>query len=210
MRLGLNYQPEHSPTLSAAKYRVALGAGIFVHLAFVVVETMCGLLSHSMALLADAGHNLIVVFCVGISWRTVSKSARRAMRPVYRTRNSSVARSFAGAVSLSLITAALAWEAVQRINSPPPLGPMATAEVALLGVAVNGVLALFMWTNRKDLVARRALSHLAAGAAFSLAVTLGIAITTLTEWNWLEPLPAIGLYFIILEKLERFNSRSLP
>jgi len=178
----------------------AFAIGISMNLAFVVIETVYGILSHSMALVADAGHNLTDVLSLGLSWGAAILAARApTRRRTYGLRSATILASLANAMALLFVTGAIAWESVRRIASPEPVATKTVIVVALIGVAVNGVSALFFATGKKgDLNIRSAFLHLAADAAFSLGVAVAGAVMMFTGWRRLDPLVSIGLSVVIL------------
>jgi cobalt-zinc-cadmium efflux system protein len=174
-------------------YNVAFALGIGLNLAFVLVEVVYGLLAHSMALLADAGHNLGDVLALGIAWGA-SVLARRgpSVRFTYGWRGSSILAALFNGVLLLVVTGGIAWESMKRVLAPVPVESATVIWVALLGIAINGASAmLFARDRNRDVNIRGAFLHLAADAAVSLGVVLAAVAITFTGWLWLDP--AVGL-----------------
>src|SRR3977135_2282775 len=145
----------------------AFALGIGLNLAFVLVEAVYGVLAHSMALLADAGHNLSDVLALTLAWGA-STLARRgpSERFTYGLRSSSILVALLNAALLLVVTGGIAWEAVNRLAAPKPVAGKTVIWVALVGILVNGASAmLFARDRRHDVNMRGAFLHLAADAA---------------------------------------------
>src|SRR3954462_3224833 len=124
---------EHGPRAAA------FAIGIALNLGFVVVEAVYGVLAQSMALLADAGHNLSDVLALGIAWGASALSRREPSdRFTYGLRSSSILAAVFNAALLLLVTGGIAWEAVQRLADPVDVAGATVAWVASLGIVVNG------------------------------------------------------------------------
>ena len=174
--------------------------GIGLNLAFVLVETVYGVLAHSMALLADAGHNLSDVLALTLAWGA-STLARRgpSERFTYGLRSSSILVALLNAALLLVVTGGIAWEAVNRLAAPKPVAGETVIWVALVGILINGASAmLFARDRRHDVNMRGAFLHLAADAAVSLGVVVaGIGILY-TGWLWLDPLTGLAIAVAIV------------
>ncbi|MDB4997664.1 MAG: cation diffusion facilitator family transporter [Myxococcaceae bacterium] len=178
----------------------AFAIGIALNLAFVVLEAVFGILSRSMALLADAGHNLSDVLGLGLAWGAMLL-ARRAPSPkrTYGLRGTTILASVANSVVLLFVAGGVAWESARRLVSPEPIASMTVIYVALAGVVVNGASALLFLKDRKtDLNVRSAFLHLASDAALSFGVAIAGAVMLLTSWWWLDPIVSIALSLFIL------------
>ncbi len=181
-------------------HNLAFAVGIGLNAAFVVLEGTYGVLSHSMALLADAGHNLGDVLALGLAW-AASALARRepSARFTYGWRSSSILAALFNAALLLVITGGIAWEALQRLAAPPPVGAETVVWVSLIGIAINGSSALlFARNSRHDINLRGAFLHLAADAAVSLGAMLaGIGIL-MSGWLWLDPVTGLVIAAVIV------------
>src|SRR4051812_17982458 len=173
----------------------AFAIGIAFNLVFVVIEVVAGILAQSMALLADAGHNLSDVLALGVAW-TASMLARRepSVRFTYGLRSSSILAALFNAALLLLVTGGIAWEAVKRLVTPVAVAGETVVWIALLGIVINGASAmLFARHRRHDVNMRGAFLHLAADAAISLGVVVaGIGIL-FTGWLWLDPATGLAI-----------------
>lgn len=168
--------------------------------AFVLIEFVYGLSISSMALVADAAHNLGDVAGLGLAW-TAALLARRRATPqrTYGYRKATVLAALANATLLLLTVGAVAWEAVQRLWDPQPVPGLTLVVVAAIGVLVNGISALAFVGNREHDVNRRAaFLHLAADAAVSMGVVVAGAMLMMTGWWWLDPVTGLVVSAVIL------------
>lgn len=174
--------------------------GIVLNLGFVAAEWSFGLMAHSLALLADATHNLGDVLGLVLAWGA-SHLSRRAPseRFTYGLRGTSILAALANALILVLVTGGLIWEAVQRLQDPQPVTGSIVIAVALAGVLVNGFTAwLFMAGHKSDLNVKGAYLHMAADAATSLGVAVAGVVVLLTGWLWLDPAVTLVLAAVIV------------
>lgn len=178
----------------------AFAIGIGLNLAFVVVEVVYGLLSHSMALVADAGHNLGDVLGLGLAWGAAILAKRRpTMRRTYGLRGTTILASLTNSVLLLFVTGGIAWESVRRFLAPEYVHGPTVIVIALIGVVVNGASAMLFMAGRKgDLNIRTAFQHLAADAALALGVALAATVMMFTGWIWIDPVVSVLLSAFIL------------
>jgi cobalt-zinc-cadmium efflux system protein len=190
----------HSHAVLPADMGKAFLIGILLNLGFVVAEWGFGLMSHSLALLADATHNLGDVLGLVLAWGA-SHLSRRApsKRFTYGLRGTSILAALANALILVLVTGGLAWEAVQRLQDPHPVAGSVVIAVALAGVLVNGFTAWLFTSGRKgDLNVKGAYLHMASDAVTSLGVAVAGGIVLLTGWLWLDPAVTLVLAAVIV------------
>lgn len=181
----------HEPT--PADYGRAFAIGIGLNLVYVAGEAGYGLAAGSLALLADAGHNLGDVLGLGLSWGAALLGRRGpSARFTYGFGSSSILAALGNALILMIVTGGIVWEAIWRLAHPVAVAGGTVAVVALIGIAVNVATALLFVRGRQaDLNLRSAFLHMAADALIALGVVVaGIAIA-LTGWPWLDP--AVGL-----------------
>lgn len=178
----------------------AFAIGIALNLAFVAVEGVAGLLADSVALLADAGHNLSDVLGLALAWVALGLGRRKpSAHFTYGLRGSSIWAALANAALLLVACGAIAWEAVDRLIDPRPVQGLAMIAVAAIGVAINTATALlFMRGSRDDLNVRGAFMHMAADAAISLGVVVAGALVMATGWLWLDPAISLAIVAVIL------------
>ncbi len=167
---------------------------------FVVVELAYGLLDSSMALVADAVHNLGDVAGIAIAWfATVLARRRPTPQRTYGFRKATVLAALANAMLLLLTVGAVAWESVHRLWAPQPVPGLTLVVVAAIGVAINGVSALaFMGEGQHDVNRRAAFLHLLADAGVSLGVVVTGALLMTTDWWWLDPATGLVVSAVIL------------
>jgi cobalt-zinc-cadmium efflux system protein len=183
----------HAHGVAPGDYGRAFAIGIGLNLAYVAAEAGYGVAAGSLALLADAGHNLGDVLGLGLSWGAAMLGRRGPSdRFTYGYRSSSILAALANAIILLVVTGGIAWEALWRLSHPVPVTGGLVAAVAAVGILVNGATALLFMRGRKsDLNLRSAFLHMAADALIAVGVVVvGLAIA-LTGWLWLDP--AIGL-----------------
>lgn len=176
----------------------AFAIGAAINICFVAIEAAFGLISGSMSLLADAGHNLSDVFSLLLAWGAAI-AARRAptARFTYGLRSSTILAALANAVLLLLAAGAIAWEAAQRLVHPTPVAGWTVIVVAGIGIVVNAATALmFMQGSREDINVRGAYLHMLADAGVSLAVVLGGVLIALFGWDWVDP--ALSLIVVVV------------
>jgi cobalt-zinc-cadmium efflux system protein len=190
----------HSHDHEPKGHDLAFAAGIVLNLAFVAIESVYGVLAHSMALLADAGHNLGDVLALALAWGA-SVLGRRgpSLRFTYGLGSSTILAALLNAMLLMLVVGGIAVEAVQRLMNPVPVATATVIWVALCGIAVNTATALLFLRGREyDLNLRGAFLHMAADAAVSLAVVLAGVGMLYTGWNWLDPAMSLAVAAVIV------------
>jgi cobalt-zinc-cadmium efflux system protein len=186
----------HAP----ASFGTAFAIGIGLNTAFVIVEGVFGYFSNSVALVADAGHNLSDVLGLVVAWVAAILSKRApSARFTYGLRGSSILAALFNAVFLLVAVGAIAWEAVQRLFHPEPVAGLTVIAVAAAGILVNGITAWLFASGRKgDLNIRGAYLHMAADAAVSAGVVIAGLIILFTGWTWLDPLTSLIVSAVIV------------
>ena len=178
----------------------AFAIGVALNSGFVVVEVATGFMSGSMALLADAGHNLSDVLALLLAWGA-TVLARRAPtdRRTYGLRKGTILASLANAVFLLLAVGAIASESVQRLAEPGTIATRIVMITAAIGVAINAATALlFMRGGKADLNVRGAFLHMAGDAAISVAVVIGAGVIALTGLKWIDPALSLAIAGVIV------------
>src|ERR1700737_4106685 len=179
----------HRPAHGQLDYGRAFAIGVALNLVYVVGEAVGGIFSGSLALLADAGHNLSDVLGLSLSWGAAVLSRRRPSgRFTYGLRSSSILAALANAIILLVVTGGIAWEALWRLGHPVPVASTMVIWVAAAGILVNGLTALlFASGSQRDLNLESAFLHMAADTAVTAGVVAaGVAIAS-TGWLWLDP-----------------------
>jgi len=189
----------HHHSHEPANYNRAFIIGITLNAGFVIVEALFGFLTNSLALLADAGHNLSDVLGLLLSWGASWLVRRRpTQRYTYGFRRSSILAALLNASFLLIAMGAIATESIQRLSHPLPVSASTVIGVSLVGIVINGVTALlFMSGRERDLNIRGAFLHMAADALVSFGVVLtGVAIVT-TGWLWFDPVVSLIIVVVI-------------
>ena len=178
----------------------AFAIGTVLNLGFVLVEGLAGIATGSMALLADAGHNLSDVLGLLIAWGGASLAKRPASRRfTYGLSSSTILGALANAVLLLFAVGAIALEAVRRFGDPSPVPGATVMIVAGIGIVINTATALlFMRGSKDDLNIRGAYLHMTADAAVSAGVVLGGALILFTGANWVDPALSLLIVAVIL------------
>ncbi|MFN7970946.1 MAG: cation diffusion facilitator family transporter [Acidobacteriota bacterium] len=192
---------DHDHAHGAGDYGRAFLIGIALNLSFVVLEVIYGVLSHSMSLLADAGHNFGDVLGLGLSWgASILARQRASSRRTYGFGSSSILAALANAVLLLVATGAVAWESIQRLLEPHhPVAGGTMIAVAAVGIAINvGSALLFRAGSKRDLNLRSAFLHLMGDAAIALGVVIAGAVIAATGWQVVDPITSLLVCAAIL------------
>jgi cobalt-zinc-cadmium efflux system protein len=192
------HQCDHHHLPSQGYGRVfALGVGL--NLGFVIVEAAFGWWAGSLALLADAGHNLSDVMGLLMAWigYALAKLPPSSSR-TYGWRGSTILAALFNSLLLLVAVGAVAWEAIGRLNDPASVEAPVVIVVALIGVIINTATALlFMRGRHTDLNLRGAYLHMAADALLSLGVVIAGAVIALTSWLWVDPVTSLLIAAVI-------------
>lgn len=177
----------------------AFAVGITLNFGFVLVEATYGLLSNSMALLADAGHNFSDVLGLLIAWAAAVLSKRKpGGRYTYGLRSSSIVAALFNALLLLIAIVVIAYEAIGRIATPEPVAGQTVIIVAGIGIIINTVTALmFMRGSKDDINIRGAFLHMAADAAVSAGVVIAGFVILSTGWLWIDPAVSLVIVAVI-------------
>lgn len=189
------HRHDHTP----ADFGRAFAIGIVLNTCFVVVEAVCGIISGSMALIADAGHNLSDVGALVFAW-AASIAAKRPASPrfTWGYKNATILAALANAVLLLIAVALILVETLERLGAPRPVDAGTVVVVAAAGIAINSATALLFLSGwRRDLNIRGAFLHMAADALVSLGVVVaGVAILVTGAW-WIDPLTSLAILAVI-------------
>ncbi len=194
--MSLSHSHDHTP----ASYGRAFAIGIALNIGFVIIEAFYGWHSQSLALLADAGHNLSDVAGLLLAWAAVAAAKLRPnARHTYGWRRGSILASFANAIILLLAMGSLGWEAIQRLQTPAEIQAQTVMAVAGIGVLVNAATAaLFMAGSKTDLNIRGAFLHMAADALVSVGVVISGALYLWQGWTWIDPVVSLAIAVVII------------
>ncbi|MFI5032218.1 MAG: cation diffusion facilitator family transporter [Reyranellales bacterium] len=190
----------HSHSHAPASFDRAFLIGITLNTGFVIAEAAYGFIANSLALLADAGHNLSDVLGLLLAWAAASLAKRRpSARFTYGMKRTPILASLANAMLLLVASGAIVLEAVQRLVNPEPVAEVTVIWVALIGIVINGVTALgFMAGRKDDLNIRGAFLHMVADAVVSLGVVVSGLVMLYTGWQWLDPSVSIVIALVIV------------
>lgn len=181
-------------------YDRAFAIGVALNVGFVAVEAFYGFAARSLALLADAGHNLGDVLGLLLAWAaTWAGRQRPAGRWTYGFGRGTILASLANAVLLLLAVGAIGWEAILRLSAPREVAGFTVMAVAAAGIAVNaGTAAMFMAGRKTDLNLRSAFVHMASDAALSAGVVAAALVMVRTGWRWLDPAVSLAIVVAIV------------
>ncbi len=177
-------------------YNRAFAIGIALNMAFVVIEAGYGVMAGSLALIADAGHNLSDVVSLMLAWGASVLATKIATeKRTYGLRKATIMASLGSAILLFVTLGGIAWEAVNRFLEPTPVAGMTVITVAAIGVFINTLTALlFLKDQKNDLNIKGAFLHMAADAVVSLGVVVAGIFIMLAGWLWIDP--AISLVIV--------------
>jgi len=162
------------------------------------VEVAGGLLSHSLALLADAGHVLTDVFALALAWFAVAQAKRPAdQRRSYGYQRVSILAALVNAVTLIGIVIVIGIEAVQRVANPQPVHGGIVIVTALIGIAINAFVILGLRADTRNLNMRAALVHVVGDLGASAGVVVAGAVILLTGWLYIDPLLSLAIAVLI-------------
>jgi len=178
----------------------AFGIGIALNFGFVLVEAWYGWQTGSLALLADAAHNLGDVGGLILAWMAYAAAKLQpSERKTYGWQRGSILASFVNAVILLLAMGSLGWEAIHRLQDPGPIAAGTVMAVAAVGVLINALTALlFMAGSKADMNIRGAFLHMAADALVSLGVIIAGALYLWQGWTWIDPLASIVIAIVVI------------
>lgn len=178
----------------------AFAIGISLQTTFIIAEVVVGLAVHSLAVIADAGHNVSDALALILAWAAQRLGARKATKGrTYGLKSASILAAVVNSITLVFVNGAVAWEAVGRLRSPEAVTAIPMIVVSVVGVAVNGFSAwLFAKGSENDVNIRAAFFHLASDAVVSGGVALtGVAIY-FTGLLWLDPAASLVVSVVVL------------
>jgi len=189
----------HHHASTADGHHRAFAIGVALNVGFVAVELGYGVLAGSLALVADAWHNLSDVLGLLLAWGAAWLAQRPPTpRRSYGYRRATILASLFSAMLLLSALGAIAMKAVERFSQPAPVQGGVVTAVALVGVLVNTATALlFLRGQKSDLNIRGAFLHMAADAAVSLGVVAAGLVILYTGWTWVDPALSLAIVVII-------------
>lgn len=189
----------HNHPHQRINYNKAFAFGIALNIIYIIVEAIYGLTINSMALLADAGHNLSDVLGLALAWggAYLANTAITKNR-TYGLRKSTVLAALFNAIILLIAVGAISFEAIRKIIYPEPVGGTTMMIVAGVGVIINTLTALvFMKGREKDINIKGAFLHMAADAGISLGVVAAGLLINLTGFYLLDPIISLVIVIVI-------------
>jgi len=201
----------HAHALPADGINTRMAIAVALNVTFVLVEGGFGFVSNSVALIADAGHNLSDVLGLLCAWGAMLLGRRPPGATfTYGLGRSSVLAALMNAVLLLLACGAIAWEAAARLAAPPTVAGATVMIVAAIGIVLNGLSAIMLHAGHHgDLNRRSAYVHMLGDAAVSAGVLVSGFLITLTGWNLLDPLVSLLIVATILLSTWRLLRDSL-
>jgi cobalt-zinc-cadmium efflux system protein len=184
----------HGPANFGSAFMIAIG----LNLAFVVIEAAAGFIYGSMALVADAGHNLSDVLALVLAW-IASIAARRppSGRFTYGYKSSTILAALGNAMLLAFAIGAILFETFDRVMTPQQPEGMVMVIVAGIGVGINALTAMLFMRGQEDINIRGAYLHMAADALVSLGVVVAGVAIILTGFAWIDPLVSLAIVAVI-------------
>ncbi|MCX7256321.1 MAG: cation diffusion facilitator family transporter, partial [Polaromonas sp.] len=191
---------DHGHSHAPAEFNRAFAIGIALNIAFVAIEGFYGWKINSLALLADAGHNLSDVAGLVLAWGgALAGRLRPDARHTYGWQRASILAAFLNALLLLVAMGSLGWEAIGRLGSPEATQGWTVIGVAGIGILVNTATALMFMRGRKDdLNIRGAFLHMAGDALVSLGVVIGGALYLWKGWAWIDPVMSLVIAVVIV------------
>jgi cobalt-zinc-cadmium efflux system protein len=191
---------ERAHTHTSEDFSRVFAIGVVLNLIYVLAQVAFGIFGHSLALLADAGHNFGDVLGLVLAWGASHLVRRPAtIRRTYGWRRTSIMAALLNALFLLVAVGAITWEALRRFAHQETVDANIVIYVAAVGMLLNGVTAwLFMSGRKSDLNIRAAFVHMAADAAISAGVVAAGLAIRVTGWMWLDPAVSIAINIIIV------------
>ncbi len=192
----LGHHHHHGPK----NYNFAFAFGIGLNIIFVIVEALYGYFANSLALMADAGHNLSDVAGLILAWGAVWLTTKKPRgRYTYGFRKSSILSALFNAIILLIAVGFIIWEAVNRLSHPAAIQPKTVIIVALVGIFINGLTAMLFFKDKDhDINLKGAYLHMAADALISLGVVISGIIISYTSWEWLDLAVSLIIALVII------------
>jgi cobalt-zinc-cadmium efflux system protein len=176
----------HTHGMTRARLRTAFLLTAII----LLVELVGGLLSHSLALLADAGHVLTDILALGLAWFAAARAERPAdARNTYGQHRIGILAALVNAVTLILIVIWIVYEAVQRLRQPETVTPWIMLAAASVGVLVNLYIVFVLRAEgSENLNVRGAMLHALGDIGASAGVIVGAVVIMLTGWQYADPI----------------------
>ena len=202
---------EHGHHHAPSTFGLTFAIGVVLNGGFVIGEVIYGLLINSVALLADAGHNLFDVLGLLAAWAAAHLATRApSARYTFGLKGSTILAALFNSVLLLVAVGAIGWEAIQRLYQPVQVPGLWVMAVAAIGIATNGITALlFMRERQDDINMRGAYLHMLGDALVSAGVVAAGFLMLKTGWLWLDPLTSLAIVAVIIYSSWSLLSESL-
>ena len=188
----------HAHSHAPKDFGSAFAIGVVLNTAFVIIEAAYGFISGSMALVADAGHNLSDVLALLLAWgAAVAAKKPPSGRYTYGYKSSTILAAIANAALLFVAIGAILFETGHRLLDPQPVEGWTMIIVAGIGVVINTATALLFVRGQDDINIRGAFLHMAADALVSVGVVIAGAAILLTGMNWIDPVTSLVIVAVI-------------
>lgn len=194
-----NHSHSHSHAEHFDTHNKAFAIAVFLNLGFVVIEAVYGVMAGSLALLADAGHNLSDVLGLVMAWVASWLASRKATdRNTYGLKKTTILAALFNALFLIAAVGGIAWEAIRRFNDPADVAGLTVIVVAGIGVLINGItMLLFLKGQEGDLNIRGAFLHMAADTLVSIGVVVAGVVILVTDIRWIDPVVSLAIAVVI-------------
>lgn len=167
--------------------------------AYVLATFFYGLRAHSLALISEAGHNVSDLLAIILSFVAVYFQARPATEEkTFGYQRAGVLAAFVNAVTLIVLSAWIAIEAIHRLSAPVAVRPTLMMYVAAAGVLMNGTVAILLWRFSGDVNIRSVFLHMLGDTLSTAAVIIGGAAILFTGMTWIDPVLSILIAIMIL------------
>ncbi len=180
-------------------YNRSFAIAILLNIIFAAIEAGYGIFSSSLALIADAGHNLSDVASLLLAWgASVLATKPSTEKRTYGFKKATIMASLVSAILILIALGGIAWEAIRRFQNPHPVGGMTVVVVAAIGIIINTLTALlFIKGQKNDLNIRGAFLHMAADAGVSLGVVTAGIFILVKNWLWIDPMVSLIIVTVI-------------
>jgi cobalt-zinc-cadmium efflux system protein len=196
--MSLVHAQAHTHDHTHGMARRSLRTAFFLSMIILLASVVGGVLSHSLALLSDAGHTLTDLFALGLAWFAASQAERPANeRKTYGYHRVGILVALLNAVILILIAIVITWEAIQRFQHPTPVEPLIMFISAGVSIAINLFIGFGLRREEHNLNVRAAALHVFGDVGASVGVILAGAIVLLTGWLFMDPLLSVGIAIFI-------------
>lgn len=186
---------DHSQGMAGRRLRTAF----FLTAVILAVELAGGIISHSLALLSDAGHVFTDIVALGLAWfATVQAEKPADARNTYGYHRTGILAALANAVTLVLIVGVIAFEAIRRLQQPPEVTPWPLFVSATVGILVNLYIARSLRQEGGDnLNVRAAVLHVLGDVGASAGVVVAAVVILVSGRYLVDPIMSLGIALLI-------------